>query len=274
VDVRPSDEFASRLRAKGAINIPMAVFNGEAEGQAEVVQVFDLPGAVQRKAGMGSETGRGAKETVEASFQAAVGRKVPLDAPIVVYCNRAVDSTFVLLRLKGLGYCNARQVGQGMFRWRLAEMPTEEEPSLVDLPPANDDNEEALLMKLGYDQNGKPLGASVSAGQVEAALAGAASKVVVFSSPTCPFCREVISELTSSNIVHTVVNDAPRSELEGLTGRTSVPSVWVRTPGTCGKRDGARVGAWMHIGGCNDGPIPWQGAKPLVQNGDLAAMLA
>lgn len=44
-----------------------------------------------------------------------------------------------------------------MFAWRENEMPMHQNPYLVDMPPAIDATEEALLERLGYNKNGKPV---------------------------------------------------------------------------------------------------------------------
>lgn len=49
IDVRPPEEFSSRLRAKGAVNIPMAAFTGQKDASEQVEQVFNVPGAVRKK---------------------------------------------------------------------------------------------------------------------------------------------------------------------------------------------------------------------------------
>lgn len=49
-----------------------------------------------------------------------------------------------------------------------------------------------------------------------------------------------------------------RAELGALTGRTSVPSIWIG--GTC-------------IGGCNDGPAPYNGLLTLQKQGKLDDVL-
>ena len=56
-----------------------------------------------------------------------------------------------------------------------------------------------------------------------------------------------------------VVEDGPalRAELGELTGRTSVPAVWIRGAG--------------FVGGCNDGPMG--GVNSLDQKGELKPLL-
>lgn len=47
IDVRAPDEYSSRLRPKGAINVPMAALTGQ-DSSDEVEQVFNVPGAVRK----------------------------------------------------------------------------------------------------------------------------------------------------------------------------------------------------------------------------------
>lgn len=109
---------------------------------------------------------------------------------------------------------------------------------------------------------------------VQDALNGAETNVVVFSSPSCPYCRDAIFSLQFANVEHTVIDaDNFKGELQSLTTKSSVPSCWVRSVGISEKNDGARVGDWMYVGGCNDGPLPWQGIKKLMRAGDLTNML-
>lgn len=56
-----------------------------------------------------------------------------------------------------------------------------------------------------------------------------------------------------------VVTDDMRQDLFKMTGKTSVPSAWIR-----GK----------YIGGCNDGPENWMGVIPCINSGKIAEMLA
>lgn len=57
----------------------------------------------------------------------------------------------VLMVLKGAGFSAVRHVQFGMFAWRELEMPVEEDPTLVDMPPAKSSAEQALLSRLGYN---------------------------------------------------------------------------------------------------------------------------
>merc|ERR1712007_217240 len=84
--------------------------------------------------------------------------------------------------------------------------------------------------------------------------------VIVFASPTCPFCAIAIEALSEAKIDHKVVltNDEYRKCLIARTGKGSVPSVWVK--GT-------------YVGGCNDGTEPWHGVVPMLKNGKLQEML-
>jgi rhodanese-related sulfurtransferase len=47
IDVRPPDEFGSRARAKGAINVPLTDLTGQ-DPAGEIEQVYNLPGAVRK----------------------------------------------------------------------------------------------------------------------------------------------------------------------------------------------------------------------------------
>lgn len=61
------------------------------------------------------------------------------------------------MALKAANFSSVQHVGRGMFAWRENEMPMHANPYLVDMPPAIDAAEEALLERLGYDKNGKPV---------------------------------------------------------------------------------------------------------------------
>lgn len=85
IDVRPADEFNSRLRPLGAVNIPLAELSG-GEDSSEVVQVFDVAGAVQRKApGQGGDE-RPKKRPRTAVMEALkkVFGEVVLDMPLIL----------------------------------------------------------------------------------------------------------------------------------------------------------------------------------------------
>jgi glutaredoxin len=83
-----------------------------------------------------------------------------------------------------------------------------------------------------------------------------AHSLVVFSSSWCPYCKQVIQALEDADLdAHVVeVDDATKAELQGLTGKSSVPSVWI------GEK---------YIGGCNDGPESWMGTIPNIRKGKV-----
>ena len=79
---------------------------------------------------------------------------------------------------------------------------------------------------------------------------------VFFQSLTCPYCQQAKSALRAAGFVPKVVNvnSSLREELLALTGKTSVPSVWIGN---------------KYIGGCNDGAESWMGTIPNIQNGNI-----
>jgi glutaredoxin 3 len=84
--------------------------------------------------------------------------------------------------------------------------------------------------------------------------------LVLVVKPGCPFCKDAFESLQSSGFNPRVI-EATRSQKRGLmqlTGKTSLPSCWVK--GT-------------YVGGCNDGPEEGKGVKPMIANGDLKKML-
>jgi len=94
----------------------------------------------------------------------------------------------------------------------------------------------------------------------------AATPVVMFSFSTCPFCLKAKgllkddvklnpSMLTVIECDEDPEGNAIRAELGKRTGRTSMPSIWIKETG--------------YIGGCNDGP----GIVPLQKDGKLVPML-
>ena len=85
--------------------------------------------------------------------------------------------------------------------------------------------------------------------------------VVLFVSSGCPFCSMADSALKAASIEHTVVERTPEiaAALFAKTGKTSVPSTWVKG---------------SYVGGCNDGPEPGFGVIPLLKSGKLQEMLA
>lgn len=89
----------------------------------------------------------------------------------------------------------------------------------------------------------------------------AENTVMIFSFSTCPFCKNAKKLLDDMGVGYEAVelNEmdggmALRAELAKLTGRTSMPNIWIGGKG---------------IGGCNDGP----GLMTLHRNGELEGML-
>lgn len=82
--------------------------------------------------------------------------------------------------------------------------------------------------------------------------------VVVFSSPTCPYCTRAKGVLGSYTTNFTVVEvtGAQRRLLPQLTGRTSVPAVFI---------------GGVYAGGANDGGLG--GIVTLHNRGELEALL-
>lgn len=158
IDVRAQDEFSSRLRVRGAVNIPLPELTGQGNATENVVQVFDLPGAVQRRQNTSEDepAAKRPRRSVDDALSTALGEKPGIDAPLLLVCNRGIDSLFGVLTLKAAGYKNVKHVGGGMFTWRDKALPTDEGAELLDLPPAKDIEEEALLKRLGYTSAGKP----------------------------------------------------------------------------------------------------------------------
>ena len=99
--------------------------------------------------------------------------------------------------------------------------------------------------------------------RIDATIASA--PVVLFSFSTCPFClkaKSLLNEVKVKSSLITIVEcdedpegNAIRAELGRRTGRTSMPSIWIKNTG--------------YVGGCNDGP----GVVPLYKEGKLVTML-
>lgn len=84
--------------------------------------------------------------------------------------------------------------------------------------------------------------------------------LVLFGKPMCAFTKDAFETLQSNGFRPTYI-EASRSEKRGLaqlTGKTTMPSCWVK--GT-------------YIGGANDGNEEGQGVKPMVASGALKKML-
>jgi 3-mercaptopyruvate sulfurtransferase SseA len=62
-----------------------------------------------------------------------------------------VDSLFALMTLKAAGFTNVKNVRNGMFAWLDLGMPVEEDPLLVNMPPAQSPTEQDVLVRFGYD---------------------------------------------------------------------------------------------------------------------------
>lgn len=84
--------------------------------------------------------------------------------------------------------------------------------------------------------------------------------VVVFSSAGCPYCAQAIQALQDAGIEHVEVFRSAQmaNELLTKTGKSSVPSVWVKG---------------SYIGGCNDGPQSWMGVVPCIKSGKMMELL-
>lgn len=95
---------------------------------------------------------------------------------------------------------------------------------------------------------------------VEASKAIRSSELVLLVKPSCAFSKAAFETLQANGFNPKVI-EATRSQKRGLqqlTGKTSMPSAWAR-------------GAY--IGGCDDGPQPGYGVKPMVASGNLRRML-
>lgn len=89
------------------------------------------------------------------------------------------------------------------------------------------------------------------------------SEVTLFSFTTCPFCRRAKDALDERGIVYRAMEldtlednlgNTIRAQLGKLTGRTSMPSIFVQGKFT---------------GGCNDGP----GLLPMIEDGRFDKMM-
>jgi len=156
IDVRVKEEFETRLRIRGAVNVPMADLTGESKGD-EVMRVLDIPGAVQRRPQEKQEDASAKPySSVLGVLQTTLGRDVAPEQPILLVCNRGIDSLMSLLVLKGAGFKAVQHVQRGMFAWKEAGLPLDSGPEQCYMPPAASACEEALLQRLGYNREGKP----------------------------------------------------------------------------------------------------------------------
>lgn len=157
LDVRLPEEFSSRLRAKGAINLPMAALTGQDAQEGQIEQVFDVPGAVRKKRASNGDGPPGKRvklnplHALRSALQAALGSAPALDTKMLLICNRGVDSLYALMAFKAAGFTAVQHVGLGMFAWIEADMPVEKDPALVNMPPGQSDIENAILNRFGYN---------------------------------------------------------------------------------------------------------------------------
>jgi len=160
IDVRPADEYSEKLRAKGAISIPLAALRGSEDvggvDKVKTEQVFEgIAGAVRKveQETSGSKTDMKPRDVVAEALKKALGESPAVDTPMVLYCNRGIDSLFALLTLKGAGYTQVKHVGNGMFAWAEAGLPME---GGKDLPASKSQEEQDILERLGFTRNGAP----------------------------------------------------------------------------------------------------------------------
>ena len=99
----------------------------------------------------------------------------------------------------------------------------------------------------------------------ELAAVIAKDDLVIFSYGGCPYCRRVTRALDAAGIPYNEVDyddlddgDGVRAEIRATHRHSSVPAVFVK-----GK----------FVGGCNDGPVPWMGILPSLNDGKLAQWL-
>lgn len=94
-------------------------------------------------------------------------------------------------------------------------------------------------------------------GDLDAVVASA--PVVFFDLGGCPYCAAAKEALDESGIQYKLIPIGPyKSVLKQRTGKSSAPSVWIKS---------------TYIGGCNDGTEPWMGVKPMLRNGKFQGML-
>ena len=99
----------------------------------------------------------------------------------------------------------------------------------------------------------------------ELAAVIAKDDLVIFSYGGCPYCRRVTRALDAAGIPYNEVDyddlddgDGVRAAIRATHRHSSVPAVFVK-----GK----------FVGGCNDGPEPWMGILPSLNDGKLAQWL-
>lgn len=86
----------------------------------------------------------------------------------------------------------------------------------------------------------------------------ASNEVVVFQSDWCPYCKRTVNALQEAGILAKIieVNDEMKLRLNSVTGKTSIPQVFVKG---------------IFIGGYNDGGLG--GTLPLLRSGKIEQML-
>lgn len=82
--------------------------------------------------------------------------------------------------------------------------------------------------------------------------------LVMFVSRTCPYCAQAEMLLTDYEPRVVEATADMRGKLAEMTGKTSVPSVWVKG---------------QYVGGCNDGPEDWMGVVPMLNSGKMEELL-
>jgi len=84
--------------------------------------------------------------------------------------------------------------------------------------------------------------------------------VVIFSSPTCPFCQAAKETMDAEGIQYVSLNikSDERMALKEITGQSSVPSIWI---------------GGKFVGGYGDGPEDWMGLRKLLSAGTLHVMI-
>eukprot|EP00657_Telonema_sp_P-1_P001896 TRINITY_DN14659_c0_g2_i1.p1 TRINITY_DN14659_c0_g2~~TRINITY_DN14659_c0_g2_i1.p1 ORF type:complete len:311 (+),score=71.54 TRINITY_DN14659_c0_g2_i1:128-1060(+) len=95
LDVRPHDQFSTSLRAAAAVNTPLKQL-------MEGVDLSALPGDKAQ--------------------------------PLLLYCNRGVDSLFAMSLLQARGYQQVRHVVDGMFEWWRTGLPTANSGASLPFP--------------------------------------------------------------------------------------------------------------------------------------------
>lgn len=107
VDVRPAEQFQSKLRAQDSISVPLEqLLKGD---------MGNLP--------------------------------TDKEVPLLLHCNRGVASLYAMTALKAQGFVHVKHVQGGMFEWWRSGMPTDPTSNMTEtgLPDAQDDEEQATV---------------------------------------------------------------------------------------------------------------------------------